>query len=384
VTRNEHRAAGDAGGARRVGLQGRVTAERGAPAPCGAPRYRLHPSLELFLASDGHAYLLRPGAGQEYVIRGPDRADRTLLRRLTRGGVAVSDGSRAAERLAPLIRAGVAIPESTSAPLDAEDEERFSRQLPYLAELGDARDIQRRLRHSRVTVLGLGGLGTWTLGALASAGVRRFVLIDDDVVGLSNLNRQVIYRRGDVGVTKVSRAAAWLSAFDPRVECRAHRTLLRTPGRLARLVDDSDALVLAADWPPYELARWTNTVCMEARIPWISAGQQPPLLKIGPTFIPGCGACFRCHEHQLRRDFPLYKELADHRRRHPPRATTFGPASGLIGTLMALELFHLLTGDRPPATHDRALFIDMQTLETRWEAIERNPECPVCAAAPGS
>jgi bacteriocin biosynthesis cyclodehydratase domain-containing protein len=343
-------------------------------------RYRLRPSIELFFARDGDVYLLRPGGEGEHVVRAPGDDDRALLRRLAREPVAAPPGSAVAERLAPLIDAGVVLREPESAPLDPVDAERFDRQLPYLAEFGDPRELQRRLRAARVVVLGCGGLGTWALGALASVGIGRFVLIDDDTVTLSNLNRQILYRAEDVGGPKVALAAEWLRRFDPAIEVRAIARRVEGPGDLDDVVAGADALLLLADWPPYDLARWVNEVCVAQGVPFLTAGQQPPLLKVGPTYVPGRSACFACHEHQLHRDFPLYAELAEQRRRDAPAATTLGPASGIIGTLLGLEVMHLVTRPHPPATAGRALLVDMATLQTRWEDVERDPACPACGS----
>ena len=114
--------------------------------------------------------------------------------------------------------------------------ERFDRQLPYLAEEGDAGALQADLRHATVVVLGCGGLGTWALGGLASAGVGRFVLIDDDVVELSNLNRQVLYGVADLGTAKVERAAAWLARFDPDIRVASHRVRIESADALLPLL----------------------------------------------------------------------------------------------------------------------------------------------------
>jgi bacteriocin biosynthesis cyclodehydratase domain-containing protein len=380
VGSHEHPDARAASGAGRIDLQGLVTDERGAPAHGGAPRYRLRPSVEPFFAAGGDVYLLRPGTGEEHVVRAPTDDDRVLLRRLAREWVAAPAGSAVDARLAPLIDAGVVVREPVSPPLRPEEAQRFDRQLPYLAELGDPRELQRRLRASRVVVLGCGGLGTWALGALASVGIGRFVLIDDDAVELSNLNRQILFRARDVGRSKVALAADWVREFDPSIEAVTMSERVRGPADLASAVAGADALVLTADWPPYELARWVNEACVAHGVAFLTAGQQPPLLKVGPTYIPGRGACFACHERQLSRDFPLYEELAEQRRRDPPAATTLGPASGVIGALLALEILHLLTGAGQPATHDRALLIDMRTLEMHWEGVERDRRCPACAA----
>jgi bacteriocin biosynthesis cyclodehydratase domain-containing protein len=101
------------------------------------------------------------------------------------------------------------------------------------------------------------------------------------------------------------------------------------------------------------------------------------VLRIGPTYVPGEGACFACHERELADAYPLYPELAEHRRAHPTTAITLGPASGIVGTLLAMELLHLLIG-APVATRDRALLIDMRTLTTQWQATHQQEDCDVC------
>jgi molybdopterin-synthase adenylyltransferase len=345
----------------------------------GAPRFRLRSCLEAFFASDGNVYLLRGGADEEYVIRQPALSDRALLRRLSREGVRVAPGSREEERLAPLIRMGVVVHEPQATLLGPVDAQRFARQLSYLEDFGDPIAGQQRLRRASVAVLGCGGLGTWALAALASAGIGRFVLIDDDEVALSNLNRQILYRADDVGKPKAERVAAWLAAFDPAIKATIYRERIADAAQLSSRVAGCDVLLLTADWPPYELTRWANQACLAHGVPFITVGQQPPLLKIGPTYVPGRGACFACHEQRLRRDFPLYEELAAHRRRHPPHATTLGPASGAIGALVSLEVLHLLLGHWPLATHERVLVIDMRTLQLTVERIERDPSCVACA-----
>lgn len=343
-----------------------------------APRLRLRPGIEVFPADDGDVYLLDAAGRTTIVVRSPDRGDRALLERLATGPVEAPAGSAVAARLEPLVEAGAVTPVCTSVALGAAEGERFSRQLGYLSELGDPNDVQRRLRGARVAVLGCGGLGTWAVGALACVGIGGFVLIDDDAVDLSNLNRQILYRHADVGAAKVARAAAWLVAFDPTIDVAARRERITGPEPLAQALAGCDALVVVADWPPYELTRWANSVCVARRMPFLTAGQQPPLLKIGPTYVPGRSACHACHETQVRRSFPFYDQLAEHRRRHPPEAITLGPASGVIGSLLALEVMHLVATDEPVATQGRALLLDMRSLEASWEDIERDPVCPVC------
>jgi bacteriocin biosynthesis cyclodehydratase domain-containing protein len=341
-------------------------------------RYRLRSSVELFSAADGDVYLLRPGGAPTMVVRCPEPADRALLDRLAFEAVAAPPGSDEARRIAPLAAAGLLVTEPEGDPLPPQLAERFERQLPYFAEHGDPVAAQRRLRSATVTVLGCGGLGTWALGALACLGIGRFVLIDDDVVELGNLNRQILFGLADLGTPKVHCAARWVSALDPGIEVRPVQRRIASEADAVAELGDADMVVLAADWPPYELGRWVNRACVATGTPFILAGQQPPTLKVGPTYVPGRGPCFACHERALAAEFPLYPELAEYRRRHPATATTLGPASGVVGTLLALEVMHLLLGDEPVATEGRSMLVDMRTLEQRWESVARDPDCLTC------
>jgi molybdopterin-synthase adenylyltransferase len=373
VSTHEHRDPRAPGGGRVGLLEGQLSRT-----------YRLRPSLEL-LPVDDVVYVLRPGEG-DLALRGLGEAETTVLSTLSAQPVGLPSLlaalRRRSERMEPaaliellskleaagVVLAGAADPEPPSP--------RHARQEPYLAALGLS---QRDLRGATVAVLGCGGLGTWALASLAGLGVGRLVLADDDIVEPSNLNRQVLYGARDVGARKVDCAARWVQGFDPDLEVVAHPLRVRGPADVALLVDGADALVLAADWPPYELARWVNAACQVARVPFLTAGQVPPLLRVGPCYMPGRTACFACHETHLRAGAPLYDELV--RRRlaaaHEP-AVTLAPSSGLIGTLVAMELLHLLARREPPATAGRALLIDMRTLDMRWEAVPADPSCPAC------
>ena len=339
--------------------------------PAGGLRYRLRGSVDPVRGSDGSLYLVRAGE-DDLVIRDPDAEDRLLLELLASGAEVAPD-----DKLAALIAAGVVVEAASSEPLDADDAERYARQLPYLAEAGDERDLQRRLGAARVTIVGCGGIGTWTVAALASAGVRRLRLVDDDVVETSNLNRQVLYGPADVGAAKAATTARWLRAFDERVEVEIVERRVDGVDAAARVADRADLLVLAADAPPYLLARWVNEACVAARVPFIVAGQLPPLAKVGPLYWPGRSACFACHETALRRESADYDAYVRQLQQAPARGATLGSVSGLVGASVAMEVMHALIGITP-ASLGAALLVDLRTWDLRREAIARDSECAAC------
>ena len=331
-------------------------------------------------------YLLRAGA-DDLVVRDAGDDDVAVVEALAQEALSAReladrlglDAAAVGEKLDALAAAGVLTPAAVSPPLDPVDADRFSRQLPYLAEYGDERELQRRLGAARVSVVGCGGLGSWAIAALAAAGVRRLRLVDHDTVELSNLNRQAIYRLDQLGVAKVESAAAWLRAFDDRAEVEIEARRVDGQSAARRVVEGADAVVLTADEPPGELARWFNEACLRARVPFITASQWPPLIRVGPLYVPGRTPCFACHETALRTGSLAYDSYVEHARTTPSRAATLGPASALVGSLLAQELVHLLIGVEP-ATSATAHTIDLRTLQVAGDVVPRDGSCDACSS----
>jgi bacteriocin biosynthesis cyclodehydratase domain-containing protein len=338
--------------------------------PGGLPARRLHRSLEVLAAASGDVFVLRGGTTAEWVIREAADAERALLE-------ALQDGSHTPASLAAHVGCSCTDAEAALAQLDAlgllepaRPPSRHDRQLSYLGDEGQA-----RLRRSRVAVIGCGGLGCWTLAGLACAGIGTLVLVDDDVVALDNLNRQILYRARDVGRPKVLAARDALAAFDPALELVVHQRRLRSESDVADVIAGADVVVEVADWPPHLLARWVDAACRALSIAHIAAGQDPPKLRVGPYFLADRPGCLRCLEAAARRDFPLYDELAEARSRRPSTAVTLGAASGIAGSLIAMEVIHHLAGIATPATTNRAVMLDLLTLTLTEETVEPEPTC---------
>ena len=391
----------DAAGTDVVDAKGKLNATGGrtekqtARPPLPSVPYRLKRSVQLFPAPDGSLHLVRSGSGEgDFVLPAPTQRDRRFLELLAGGFVTeaeLEDGLAArglaaddvAGSLAQLDELGVLERAAGPELLSPEQRERYDRQLIYFSDLAapgvPAERLQRRLQGATVVVLGCGGLGSWTACGLACAGVGSLVLIDDDRVELSNLNRQLLFTEADLGQLKVDAAARALAAHNSEIELIRIPRRMREPADLATVVADVDLLISTADWPPYELPRWVNAACLEAKVPYISAGQSPPLVRVGPMVLPGDSACLECQETHARGNFPLYDEFAAFRARRPSPEATLGPASGLVGSMLAMEALHLLTGAHEPATVGCALIMDLRTMQVERQEIPRDPTCRACA-----
>ena len=350
---------------------------------------RLRPLVEVVQDADGALFLLRGPAGGDCVIRTPPAAAVPLVRALARGGTVT--------QLAALVRAGGhAVDDATVAAMleelaavgvlerlpETPDDERLSRQLLYLRDRApagaDAAAMQRRVAAARVVVLGCGGLGSWAATGLACIGVGSLALVDDDSVELSNLNRQLLFKESDLGRPKVEAAAQALRSFNSDMAVEPLRRRLASRDDVAEAIEGASLVLACADRPPYVIARWINRACLDAGIAHISAGQLPPTIRVGPLVEPGTTACLGCLELALREENPLYDRLERLRARDARPMATLGPASGIVGSMIATEVLHHLTGLAPPATRDAVWTMDLRTLASERRAIVRRPDCPEC------
>ncbi|HEX6582055.1 MAG TPA: ThiF family adenylyltransferase [Thermoleophilaceae bacterium] len=351
---------------------------------------RLKPSVEPFPASTGDIYLLRSDGGDDVVLREADPFARDLVDALAEGvRLASRPDLRAA--ITQLEEAGVVAQgffDPAVSGLSAGEALRYDRQLHYFGDQSSpgssAGDMQLALRNATVVVLGAGGLGSWTMSGLACAGVGRIVTVDDDTIELSNLNRQVLYRMSDIGRRKVDVAAEALGGLNPEIEVVPLPRRIRSAADVRSVAAGADFVVCTADWPVHDISRWVNRACLELGVPHTSAGQFPPRVRIGPTFVPGRTACHECQERAIRREFPLYDELVAHRKRAAPVAATLGAPSGLIGSLLAMEVIHWITGISEPATLGRGLVFDLRDFSNHWESIEPDPDCELACGRMGT
>ncbi|NCF09732.1 MAG: molybdopterin-synthase adenylyltransferase MoeB [Gammaproteobacteria bacterium] len=248
--------------------------------------------------------------------------------------------------------------------MDLQDEQllRYSRQimLPQVDAAG-----QMRLLESTVLVVGLGGLGAPVAMYLAAAGVGNLVVVDDDEVDLSNLQRQIIHTTADVGRPKVDSARDALLALNPEltittVEARLEGALLR------ELVDEADVVVDACDNFATRFA--INEACFASGTPLVS-GAAIRLEGQVAVFDPRVDAspCYRC----LYRDEGELAETCT-------QSGVFTPVVGIIGSLQATEALKLLVGLGEALT-GRLLLLDAETMQIRTIRLPRDPKCPVCA-----
>ncbi len=245
--------------------------------------------------------------------------------------------------------------------LSSQEVLRYSRHL-LLDEVGDGG--QRRLKASRVLLVGAGGLGSPAALYLAAAGIGTLGLVDFDVVDLTNLQRQVLHGTRDVGRPKLASAIDRIRDINPHVTVEPFETRL-TAANALDIVREFDLVVDGTDNFP---ARYlVNDACVLTGRPNVY-GSIFRFEGQASVLATSDGPCYRC----LFREPPpagLVPSCAE--------GGVLGVLPGLVGVVQATEAIKLVLGVGRPLI-GRLLLVDALDLEFRTVTVRRDPTCPLC------
>jgi len=252
------------------------------------------------------------------------------------------------------------IPELTSA-----ERNRYARHL-VLPEIGEAGQL--KLKSARVVIVGLGGLGSPAALYLAAAGVGTLGLIDDEIVELSNLQRQVLHASSAEGTPKVQSAAERLKALNPEIRIEAKQVRMTSANAL-NLLRGFDIVIDGSDNLPTRYL--VNDACALLGLPDVYGsviGFEGQL----SVFDASRGPCYRC----------LYP--------NPPQpgsvrscveAGVLGGQTGVIGTLQSIEALKMILGEGEPLI-GRVLLFDSLTARFDEMRLQKDVNCALCGTHP--
>lgn len=245
--------------------------------------------------------------------------------------------------------------------LSDEQQQRYARHT-ILAGVGASG--QRRLLDSRVVLLGAGGLGSPAGLYLAAAGVGQLVVIDDDRVDRSNLQRQIIHTDARLGQKKADSAREALRALNPQIEVEAIDERL-TQDNSDRLLAGADVIINGVD--NFTTRYLLSDAGVRLAIPIVDAaivGFDGQLTVLAPP----AGPCYRCLY-----PVPPPPELAP----NCAENGVIGALPGVLGSMQAMEAIKLLLGLGQPLV-GRLLLYDAQQAEFTQLRVRRDPGCPAC------
>ncbi|TAJ88783.1 molybdopterin-synthase adenylyltransferase MoeB [bacterium] len=242
---------------------------------------------------------------------------------------------------------------------------RYSRHF-LLPEVGE--EGQAKLLNAKVLMVGAGGLGSPSAYYLAAAGVGTLGIIDNDVVDLSNLQRQILHTNDRIGMAKTESAKLTIQALNPDVRVIPYQQKL-TSQNIMEVIKDYDIVVDGCDNFPTRYL--VNDACVLAKKPNVH-GSIFQFEGQASVFYPGKGPCYRC----------LYPEPP------PPdmapscqEAGVLGVLPGLIGVIQALETIKLILG-KGETLVGKLLCFNTLTMEITTLNLKADPACPMCGEKP--
>ena len=239
---------------------------------------------------------------------------------------------------------------------------RYSRQimLPQIDIEG-----QQKLLAARVLIIGAGGLGSPAAMYLAAAGIGSITIYDDDVVELSNLQRQVAHHTPDIGTDKVISTRQTLNKLNPDVNVRAIKQRL-SGEQLDLEVIRADVVLDCSDNFSTRFA--INSACVRHQTALVSGAAIRFEGQVA-VFTPG------------KNNSPCYNCLYNSDGEDLQNCATNGviaPITGIIGSIQALEAMKLIMTIGETLT-GRLLLLDGLAMEWNTMKLKRNPVCPTCS-----
>ena len=237
-------------------------------------------------------------------------------------------------------------------------DERYFRQILLEKDFGFN---QRKLAESTVFIAGAGGLGSPAAFYLAAAGVGRIIICDNDVIDMSNLNRQILHSTGRLGINKTDSAAKILSDLNPEIIIEPKKAFIE--GNPTALIDGADIIIDCLD--NIEARYVLNDYSIKTGTPVVHGGINGYAGQI--SFIaPPETACIRCiFPEPYKNEGPI---------------PVIGATAGIIGSMQAMEAIKYLTGSGE-LLKNQLCIIDGFTCESEKLLIEKNPACKACGVS---
>lgn len=241
---------------------------------------------------------------------------------------------------------------------------RYARHI-LLDEFGV--EAQERILASRILVVGAGGLGSPVVAYLAASGVGSIILVDDDQVELSNLQRQIAHTTDRLGWDKVESAKLHIEQLNPEVKVTPVVQRLDEAG-LMHWVQQVDLVLDCCD--NFATRHAINRACVALRIPLVSGAAirfsgQVSTYDLRQPDAP----CYHC----------LFPEADDVEELRCATTGVLSPLLGMVGSAQAVEALKLLGGFGEPLV-GRLLSVDAFNMNWHTVRFRKDPACPVCSA----
>ncbi|MHA1487738.1 MAG: HesA/MoeB/ThiF family protein [Promethearchaeota archaeon] len=239
--------------------------------------------------------------------------------------------------------------------LTESQRKRYSRQIlsPSIGEEG-----QEKLSKIRVLQIGAGGLGSPFALYLVAAGIKELTILDNDVLSISNLQRQILYKESQIGIEKVLAAKESLTTLNSEVEINTFNEYVDETS-IVKYIENKDFIVDCSD--NFKTKFLVNEVAVKYGIKAVIAGIKDFYGQI-ITIDPKKTACYECVFNK--------PDIIDSKEGPLP---VIGVTPGILGTLEALEVIKTSLG--LPNLENKLLMVNLLNLMFNTIDIVKNPNC---------
>ncbi|MDN3652958.1 molybdopterin-synthase adenylyltransferase MoeB [Thalassotalea ponticola] len=239
---------------------------------------------------------------------------------------------------------------------------RFNRHI-MVEQIGEQGQLS--FKQARVVVVGMGGLGCPAAQYLATAGVGRLTIVDNDTIELSNLQRQILYSDFDIGESKVEVAMQQLESLNPHCHVKPICDSILNLDT-ASLFRSADVVVDCTD--NAEARQYINRACVTSGVKLVSAAAIQGTGQLSSfDFSQPSSPCYQC----------LYPQLTNEQL-NCANMGVIGPLLGVMGSLQALEVLRLLLGRNDNI--GKLLLFDGLDMQFQQFSVIKRADCPVCGA----
>ncbi|WP_273788223.1 HesA/MoeB/ThiF family protein [Bartonella grahamii] len=238
--------------------------------------------------------------------------------------------------------------------------------------------VQHTLLQKSVVILRGGGIGNHVSAMLASSGVRKLTLVDNDVIEITNLTRQILFTEEDIGLPKTTVLKRKLMRRNSQIEVHELQMLITEKEDINQL-PKADLWIISAD-SPVRLGLWINEWCVKNKQAYINSGYVNDIAVFGPFYIlkkTGCYACSSSIGNLLAKsDHLIYKACIMINNNF--KVATFPPVNALSAAMCANDALKFLGGYGNLLSTDRRVEIWSSQLFTEERSLQKNPHCKVC------
>ncbi|UTO28612.1 ThiF family adenylyltransferase [Bartonella harrusi] len=250
--------------------------------------------------------------------------------------------------------------------------------LHYQSYGTDPESIQHILSQKVVVILGCGGIGNQVSAILASSGVGKLILVDNDVIEITNLTEQILFAEQDIGLPKTTVLRRELTRRNSRIEVSELQMSINVKEDISKL-PKADLWIISADEPDH-LVPWINEWCIKNKQAYINSGTVNDIAVFGPFYIPGKTGCYACSSSlgnlPEKSEGLIYEACAAINNNF--KVATFPPVNALSAAMCANDALKFLGGYGKLLSIDRRIGIWSSKFFTEERCLEKNPHCKVC------